>query len=333
MSGKYIVTGGAGFIGSHLVDQLLNDGHEVIIVDKMTYASSQWKMPQDPKLELITCDIADRVEVTKSVSQVLKNRNPKDYSIFHLAAESHVDRSIASADVFIKSNVLGTQIMLDICRDLGMNRFLHISTDEVYGSLADGEATEEFPLNPSSAYAASKASSDLVALAHHRTFGTDVVVTRCVNNFGPRQSLEKFIPRALSRLLQGHEIPLYGDGSNVREWIYVSDHCQYLKLIMEKGKAGEIYNIGTQNRRSNLEIAKELAREFSVDPNIAFIKDRLGHDSRYALDSTKLSNEVKTIQGMNFHEALIKTIDYYKEYSKIKNYIDELRAVERFYGN
>jgi dTDP-glucose 4,6-dehydratase len=333
MSGKYIVTGGAGFIGSHLVDQLLNDGHEVIIVDKMTYASSQWKMPQDPKLELITCDIADRVEVTKSVSQVLKNRNPKDYSIFHLAAESHVDRSIASADVFIKSNVLGTQIMLDICRDLGMNRFLHISTDEVYGSLADGEATEEFPLNPSSAYAASKASSDLMAIAHHRTFGTDVVVTRCVNNFGPRQSLEKFIPRALSRLLQGHEIPLYGDGSNVREWIYVSDHCQYLKLIMDKGKPGEIYNIGTQNRRSNLEIAKELAREFSVDPNIAFIKDRLGHDSRYALDSTKLSNEVKTIQGMNFHEALIKTIDYYKEYSKIKNYIDELRAVERFYGN
>jgi dTDP-glucose 4,6-dehydratase len=172
-----------------------------------------------------------------------------------------------------------------------------------------------------------------MAIAHHRTFGTDVVVTRCVNNFGPRQSLEKFIPRALSRLLQGHEIPLYGDGSNVREWIYVSDHCQYLKLIMDKGKPGEIYNIGTQNRRSNLEIAKELAREFSVDPNIAFIKDRLGHDSRYALDSTKLSNEVKTIQGMNFHEALIKTIDYYKEYSKIKNYIDELRAVERFYGN
>jgi dTDP-glucose 4,6-dehydratase len=333
MPNKYIVTGGAGFIGSHLVDQLLREGHEVIIVDKMTYASSQWKMPHDPRLEIITCDVSERAEVTDSVIEALRNKNSKEFSIFHLAAESHVDRSIASADLFIKSNVLGTQIMLDICRDLGMRRFLHISTDEVYGSLAEGEATEEFPLIPSSAYAASKASSDLVALAHHKTFGTDVVVTRCVNNFGPRQSLEKFIPRALSRLMNGREIPIYGNGLNFREWIYVSEHCKYLKFIMDRGKSGEIYNIGTGNRKSNLEIANDLAKHFSQDPNIVFIRDRLGHDLRYALDSTKLAKEGMSIENLDFHAALLETINYYKEYATTKNYNDELRSVEEFYGN
>jgi len=331
--GKYIVTGGAGFIGSHLVEQLLNEGSEVIIVDKLTYASTQWQMPENKNITLLTCDISNRESITRALSDGLKAKDLTEFSIYHLAAESHVDRSIKSADVFIATNVLGTQIMLDLCRDFKMRRFVHISTDEVYGSLTEGEADEDSPLNPTSAYSASKAASDLIALAHHKTFGTDVVVTRCVNNFGPRQSLEKLIPRVLSRLLSDQEIPIYGDGSNVREWIYVQDHCQYLRFLMANGKRGQIYNLGSNNRKTNLELVNELSKLANKNPKITFTKDRLGHDQRYALNSTKVMSESQPINLTPFNEALKATVSYYTNYSGSQNYLKELAKTEAFYGN
>jgi len=331
--GKYIVTGGAGFIGSHLVEQLLSEGSEVIIVDKLTYASTQWQMPENGNITLLTCDISNRESITRALSDALKAKDPTEFSVYHLAAESHVYRSIESADVFITTNVLGTQIMLDLCRDFKMRRFVHISTDEVYGSLTEGEADEDSPLNPTSAYSASKAASDLIALAHHKTFGTDVVVTRCVNNFGPRQSLEKLIPRVLSRLLSDQEIPIYGDGSNVREWIYVQDHCQYLRFLMANGKRGQIYNLGSNNRKTNLELVNELSKLANKNPKITFTKDRLGHDQRYALNSTKVMSESQPINLTPFDEALRATVSYYTNYSGSQNYLKELAKTEAFYGN
>jgi len=331
--GKYIVTGGAGFIGSHLVEQLLSEGSEVIIVDKLTYASTQWQMPENRYITLLTCDISNRESITRALRNALKAKDPTEFSIYHLAAESHVDRSIESADVFITTNVLGTQIMLDLCRDFKMRRFVHISTDEVYGSLTEGEAGEDSPLNPTSAYSASKAASDLIALAHHKTFGTDVVVTRCVNNFGPRQSLEKLIPRVLSRLLSDQEIPIYGDGSNVREWVYVQDHCQYLRFLMANGKRGHIYNLGSNNRKTNLELVNELSKLANKNPKITFTKDRLGHDQRYALNSTKVMSESQPINLTPFDEALKATVSYYTNYSGSQNYLKELAKTEAFYGN
>jgi len=329
---NYLVTGGAGFIGSHLVELLLKTDSRVLVLDKLTYASAQWIPTEDnPNFKFIKLDITDRsvlLENTRSIKSFLG----EEISIFHLAAESHVDRSIKSADEFINTNVLGTQIMLDLARKFKTTRFLHISTDEVYGSLETGEATESSPLNPSSVYAASKAASDLVALAHHKTFGTDVIVTRCVNNYGPRQSLEKFIPRVISRALKGLTIPIYGTGVNIREWIYVEDHCKALLHLIDKGKSGQIYNIGSGQRRSNLEIANLLLDAMKRPTKIDHIEDRLGHDFRYALDSSQINGSLTMPLLTSIEEGLKHTIAYYEEYGKSKEFEKEFTLMENSYA-
>ena len=329
---NYLVTGGAGFIGSHLVELLLETESRVLVLDKLTYASAQWTPPdENPNFKFIKLDITDRsvlLENTQSIKSFLGEK----FSIFHLAAESHVDRSINSADEFINTNVLGTQIMLDFAKKFKTTRFLHISTDEVYGSLETGEATESSPLNPSSAYSASKAASDLVALAHHKTFGTNVIVTRCVNNYGPRQSLEKFIPRVISRALKGLPIPIYGTGVNIREWIFVEDHCKALLHLIDKGKSGQIYNIGSGERRSNIEIANILLDAMKRPTKIDHIEDRLGHDFRYALDSSQVNRSLTMPPLTSIEEGLKHTIAYYEEYGKSIEFEREFALMENSYA-
>jgi len=314
------------------VELLLKTDSKVLVLDKLTYASAQWTPPEgNPNFKFIKLDITDRsvlLENTQSIRSFLG----EEFSIFHLAAESHVDRSINSADEFINTNVLGTQIMLDFSKEFKTARFLHISTDEVYGSLETGEATESSPLDPSSAYSASKAASDLVALAHHKTFGTDVIVTRCVNNYGPRQSLEKFIPRVISRALKGLPIPIYGTGVNIREWIYVEDHCKALLNLINKGKSGQIYNIGSGERRSNIEIAQLLLDSMKRPTKIDHIEDRLGHDFRYALDSSQVKRSLMMPPVTSIEKGLKHTIAYYQEYGKSKEFEREFALMENSYA-
>lgn len=329
---NYLVTGGAGFIGSHLVDLLLKTDCKVFVLDKLTYASTQWIPPvSNLNFKFLKVDIADRKSLFSN-SQVVKDFLGEGFSVFHLAAESHVDRSINSGDEFISTNVLGTQVMLDFVKQIKATRFLHVSTDEVYGSLETGVASEASPLNPSSAYSASKAASDLVALAHHKTFGTDVIVTRCVNNFGPRQSLEKFIPRVISRALKGLPIPIYGKGVNIREWIFVEDHCKILLMLMNEGKSGQIYNIGSGERRSNLEIANLLLDTLQVAAKVVHVNDRLGHDFRYALDSSLISKNLANNPLVVLEQGLKHTIAYYKEYGKSEEFEREFTLMESLYA-
>jgi dTDP-glucose 4,6-dehydratase len=223
--------------------------------------------------------------------------------------------------------------MLDFSRQLNATRFLHVSTDEVYGSLETGEAREASPLNPSSAYSASKAASDLVALAHQRTFGTDVILTRCVNNFGPRQSLEKFIPRVISRAMKGLPIPIYGKGINIREWIFVEDHCKILLTLMGEGRSGQIYNIGSGERRSNLEIANLLLEALKVTAKIDHVNDRLGHDLRYALDSSLISKYLVKHPLVSLEQGLKRTIAYYEEYCESEEFEREFTLMESLYAH
>lgn len=329
---NYLVTGGAGFIGSHLVELLVKNDSKVLVLDKLTYASAQWVPPEDnPNFKFIKLDISDR-KVLLDNTQSIRSFLGGEFSIFHLAAESHVDRSINSADEFINTNVLGTQVMLDFSKEFKIARFLHISTDEVYGSLETGEATESSPLNPSSAYSASKAASDLVALAHHKTFGTNVIITRCVNNYGPRQSLEKFIPRVISRALKGLPIPIYGKGVNIREWIYVEDHCKVLLCLLDEGKNGQIYNIGSGVRRSNLEIANLLLDALRLPVKINHMNDRLGHDFRYALDSARMNRFLTIPVLTSIEEGFEHTVAYYKEYRKSKEFEREFALIENSYA-
>jgi dTDP-glucose 4,6-dehydratase len=330
---NYLVTGGAGFIGSHLVELLLKANARVLVLDKLTYASTQWTPPdENPNFKFIKLDITDRSVLLEN-TQSIKSFLGEEFSIFHLAAESHVDRSINSADEFINTNVLGTQIMLDFAKKFKTKRFLHISTDEVYGSLKTGEATESSPLNPSSAYSASKAASDLVALAHHKTFGTDVIVTRSVNNYGPRQSLEKFIPRVISRALKGLPIPIYGTGVNIREWIFVEDHCKILLMLMGDGRSGQIYNIGSGERRSNLEIAKLLLDSLHVPAKVNHVNDRLGHDLRYALNSSLISRFLVKHPLVSLEQGLKHTVAYYEEYGKSEEFEREFTLMESSYAS
>lgn len=330
---NYLVTGGAGFIGSHIVDLLLKTECKVLVLDKLTYASTQWIPPiSNLNFKFLKVDITDRKSLFNN-SQDIKEFLGEEFSIFHLAAESHVDRSINSGDEFISTNVLGTQVMLDFAKHLNTKRFLHVSTDEVYGSLETGEASEASPLNPSSAYSASKAASDLVVLAHHKTFGTDVIVTRCVNNFGPRQSLEKFIPRVISRALKGLPIPIYGKGVNIREWIFVENHCKILFMLMNEGKRGQIYNIGSGERRSNLEIANLLLDALRVPAKIDHVNDRLGHDFRYALDSSLISKYSARLPLVSLEQGLKHTIAYYEAYGKSEEFEREFTLAESLYAH
>jgi len=288
---NYLVTGGAGFIGSNYVRMLLSDQlgyvNSVKVLDKLTYAGTLENLKQisdDPRLTFIHGDICEESLVNSCIDE--------GDVIVHFAAESHVDRSISGPSEFIKTNVLGTQVLLSGAVEKKASIFLHVSTDEVYGSIKIGSSIETDPLLPNSPYSASKASSDLLVRAYVQTYGLDARITRCCNNYGKNQYPEKFIPLSVKSLREGKKIPLYGDGSNIREWIHVEDHCRGIQSVISSGHSGEIYNIGSGESLSNIAIANELVEIFGRDDkSIEFVKDRLGHDFRYSLDSTKILRE------------------------------------------
>lgn len=290
---RILVTGGAGFIGSNFLRLALASTDPVwsecqfVVADSLTYAADQDRLPlitHKSRLEFHKLDIRDK--------DSLRNIPGPIQGIINFAAETHVDNSISNPELFIETNVLGTFNLLEIARTLKI-RMLQVSTDEVYGSLSTGRAKEDSPLNPSSPYSASKASADLIALSYFKTFGIDLIVTRCTNNYGPWQFPEKLIPFFISRLKAGGKVPLYGTGENCREWISVEDHCRGIMLAYQKGKSGEIYNFGSGEEYSNFEITQILLKKLKLDSSrIEFVQDRLGHDYRYAVDSTKAFQEL-----------------------------------------
>ncbi|BFV58775.1 dTDP-glucose 4,6-dehydratase [Kitasatospora sp. CMC57] len=308
---RILVTGGAGFIGSEFVRQLLgaDESARITVFDKLTYSGVRENLDpvaQHPGYTFVQGDICD----ADAVEQVM----PGHDVVVHFAAESHVDRSIAGAGPFVLTNVLGTQVLLDSARKHGVARFVHVSTDEVYGSISEGSWTESWPLAPNSPYSASKAGSDLLALAYHRTHRMDVVVTRCSNNYGHYQFPEKVIPLFTTNLIDGRKVPLYGDGGNIRDWLHVSDHCRGIELVMRGGRAGEVYNIGGGTEISNKELTGLLldaagAGWEMVEP----VEDRKGHDLRYSLDIGKIREELGYEPQVRFEDGLAATIAWYRE--------------------
>lgn len=310
MGRKYLITGGAGFIGSNFIRMILNTEPEATVtnLDALTYAGVQATVDEldiDPRHRFVRGDIRDRALVEKVI--------PGHDVIVHFAAESHVDNSITDPRSFLETNVVGTGVLLDVARDSEISKFVHVSTDEVYGSIPEGSAQETDPLNPSSPYSASKAGSDLLVLAHHHTFGTPVLVTRCTNNYGPYQFPEKIIPLFVTNLLNGLKVPLYGDGSNQRDWIHVTDHCSALRLLIEDGIPGEVYNIGADSQVSNLDLTRMiLSAVGATDDMVEPTEDRLGHDFRYAVDSSKIRSMGWQPQS-TFENRLGETISWYRE--------------------
>lgn len=310
---QIFVTGGAGFIGSAYVRAVLADefagaiGASVTVLDLLSYSGNRANLPEsDSRLRFVRGDIAD--------AALLREVLPGHDAVVHFAAESHVDRSITGALPFVTTNVLGTQTLLDEARAAGVGRFVHVSTDEVYGSIAEGSWTETWPLAPNSPYAASKASSDLMALAAHRTHGMDVVVTRCSNNYGDHQFPEKVIPLFVTNLLDGKPVPLYGDGGNVRDWLHVSDHCRGIQLVLEKGRSGEVYNIGGGTELSNRELTGRLLDACGAGWDMVRpVADRKGHDRRYSLDITKISEELGYAPRVTLDDGLAATVAWYRE--------------------
>ncbi len=310
---QIFVTGGAGFIGSAYVRAILQDeypeaiGASVTVLDLLSYSGNRANLPlTDSRLDFVQGDITD--------AALLSELMPGHDAVVHFAAESHVDRSIAGAVPFVTTNVLGTQMLLDAARAAGVGRFLHVSTDEVYGSIEQGAWTESWPLEPNSPYAASKASSDLLVLAAHRTHGLDAVVTRCSNNYGPHQFPEKVIPLFVTNLLDGKKVPLYGDGGNIRDWLHVSDHCRGIQLALQKGRAGEVYNIGGGTELTNRELTGRLLEACGADWDMVRpVADRQGHDRRYALDITKIGNELGYAPRVDLADGLASTIAWYRD--------------------
>jgi dTDP-glucose 4,6-dehydratase len=310
-----LVTGGAGFIGSNFVRSMLTRHPDLLIVnfDKLTYAGNLENLTDvadHPLYRFVKGDICDGPAVEKAIKVHACD------AIVHFAAESHVDRSILGAAVFIQTNVLGTQVLLDVARECGIERFLHVSTDEVYGSLGPaGKFTEQTPLHPNSPYSASKAGSDLLALAALHTFGLPVVITRCSNNYGPYQFPEKLLPLMIANALEGRPLPVYGDGMNIRDWLYVDDHCSAIDMVLQKGRVGEIYNIGGNNEWKNIDIVKRILAELGKPESlITFVKDRPGHDRRYAMDASKIQRELGWSPSLTFEEGLSRTIKWYKDH-------------------
>ncbi|MEU9109349.1 dTDP-glucose 4,6-dehydratase [Streptomyces xanthophaeus] len=308
---RILVTGGAGFIGSQFVRSLLSQdpAARVTVLDKLTYSGVEANLApvaDHPGYTFVRGDICD----VEAVDQVMAGHD----AVVHFAAESHVDRSIAGAGPFVMTNVVGTQVLLDAARKHGVGRFVHVSTDEVYGSITEGSWTEEWPLAPNSPYSASKASSDLLALAYHRTHGMDVVVTRCSNNYGPYQFPEKVIPLFVSNLMDGKHVPLYGDGGNVRDWLHVSDHCRGIELALRKGRAGEVYNIGGGTELTNKELTGVLLEAAGVGWDMVDrVEDRKGHDLRYSIDISKISSELGYAPQVTFEDGIKDTIAWYRE--------------------
>jgi dTDP-glucose 4,6-dehydratase len=311
-----LVTGGAGFIGSHFVRSVLADalpgleGARITVLDKLTYAGNLANLGpvhRSERLDFVAGDICDAA----LVESVL----PRHDAVVHFAAESHVDRSIAGATEFATTNVVGTQVLLDAALRHGTSRFVHVSTDEVYGSIAEGAWTERSPMAPNSPYAATKAGADLLALAYHRTHGLPVVVTRCANNYGPYQHPEKVIPRFVTNLLEGRTVPLYGDGSQVRDWVHVDDHCRGTALVLLKGRAGEVYHVGGDEELSNRELTGLLLKACDADwDRVVTTEDRKGHDQRYALDDDRIRRELGYRPRVDFATGLADTVQWYRDH-------------------
>ena len=313
---RLLVTGGCGFIGSNFIRYVLGHYQPEMItnLDALTYAGSLsstagFRSEFADRYEFFRVDIANAV----AIEEVLSRHSY--YAVVNFAAETHVDRSITSPENFIHTNIVGTCNLLDAARRHGVKRFVQVSTDEVYGSLEqNGKFTEQSPINPSSPYSASKAAADLLVLAAHKTYGQDVVVTRCSNNFGPYQYPEKLIPLAILRVLAGKPVPVYGDGLNVRDWIYVEDHCAAVFDVLMQGRAGEVYNVGADSERKNLDLVRTiLAHLGKGEELIEFVRDRPGHDRRYAIDSTKIRSEIGWKPLHNLERGLAETIDWYRE--------------------
>jgi dTDP-glucose 4,6-dehydratase len=310
---KILVTGGAGFIGSNFVRMLLtNSDYLVVNVDALTYAGNLENLvdqERNPRYSFVKADIAD----VAAMQQVFAAERPD--IVVHFAAESHVDRSVLDATAFIRTNVVGTQVLLDQGRSHGCKRFVHVSTDEVYGSLgAWGFFTEATPIQPNSPYSASKAASDLLVRAAVHTHGMDCVITRCSNNYGPYQFPEKLIPLMIANALEGKRLPVYGDGKNVRDWIYVTDHCEGIRAAMERGSPGEVYNFGGDAERENLTVVKQILKLVGKDEGlIHYVKDRPGHDRRYAMDSSKARATLGWIPRHTFEDGLRHTVEWYVE--------------------
>jgi len=329
---KILVTGGAGFIGSNFIRYMLQEHpYHIINLDALTYCGNLENLSgveDEPRYTFVRGSITDR----KLVDGIIKDVD----AVINFAAESHVDRSIEDPEIFIRTNILGTQTLLEASRKHGVERFIQISTDEVYGSAEKGYFTEETPLAPNSPYSASKASADLMVRAYHRTYGLPVNITRCSNNYGPYQFPEKLIPLMITNALENKPLPVYGDGMNVRDWIHVLDHCRAVDLVLHRGRVGEVYNIGGNSERRNIEIVELIVRELDRDESlIRFVEDRPGHDRRYAIDASKIRNELGWRPLYSFEEGIRETIRWYIDnrdwWENIKSG-EYLRYYERMYG-
>jgi len=310
-----IVTGGAGFIGSNFVFHMLkaHPDYRIICLDKLTYAgnlSTLEPVMDNPNFRFVKADICDK----EAVDKLFEEEKPD--VVVNFAAESHVDRSIENPQVFLETNITGTSVLMDACRKHGILRYHQVSTDEVYGDLPldrpDLFFTENTPIHTSSPYSSSKAGADLLVLAYYRTYGLPVTISRCSNNYGPYHFPEKLIPLMIIRALHDESLPVYGDGLNVRDWLYVEDHCKAIDLIIHKGKVGEVYNVGGHNEMANIDIVKLILKELGKSEDlITYVTDRKGHDRRYAIDPTKIHNELGWLPETKFADGIVKTIKWY----------------------
>ncbi len=337
---QWLVTGGAGFIGSNFVFYMLDKYPEdrIICLDKLTYAGNLETLEgvmKNPNFTFVKGDIADR----ETVYALFEKEHPD--VVVNFAAESHVDRSVVDPGIFLQTNILGTGVLMDACRKYGIRRYHQVSTDEVYGDLPldrpDLFFTEQTPIHTSSPYSASKASADLLVQAYHRTFGLPVSISRCSNNYGPYHFPEKLIPLMIANALNDKPLPVYGTGENVRDWLYVTDHCAAIDLIVRKGRDGEVYNIGGHNERTNLEVVKTILKALDKPESlIHFVTDRPGHDMRYAIDPTKIHEELGWLPTTPFDEGIQKTIRWYLDHKPWWEHIisgDYQNYYEKMYGN
>ena len=335
-----LVTGGAGFIGSNFIYYMLkkHPDYRIVCIDALTYAGNLSTLEEAEKSEnfrFVKADITDR----KAVEALFEEENFT--AVVNFAAESHVDRSIEEPEVFLKTNILGTQVLMDSARKYGNIRYHQVSTDEVYGDLPldrpDLFFTEETPIHTSSPYSSSKAGADLLVQAYYRTYGLPITISRCSNNYGPYHFPEKLIPLMIINALKGKNLPVYGDGLNVRDWLYVEDHCKAIDMILENGRIGEVYNIGGHNERANIDVVKTVLKILGKDESlITYVKDRPGHDMRYAIDPTKIKNELGWYPETTFDEGIKKTVEWYlKNEDWWQNIVsgEYMNYYEKMYGN